>query len=105
MVDIVQVECEDSEEEGIKKVFINVYKVEEGGNLWLYEEGCFSILDVWGEVECLVQICLCYMDENFEEYEEVFIGFNVWVIQYEYDYIDGILFMEYFKLIKCCFIC
>lgn len=45
------------------------------------------------------------MDENFEEYEEVFIGFNVWVIQYEYDYIDGILFMEYFKLIKCCFIC
>lgn len=54
MVDIVQVECKDSEEEGIKKVFINVYKVEEGGNFWLYEEGCLSILDVWGEVECFV---------------------------------------------------
>lgn len=100
MVDTAQVEREDREEVGIKKVFINAHKVEEGGNPWPYEEGCLSIPDVRGEVERPAQIRLRYVDENFEEHEEVFTGFNARVIQHEYDHIDGVLFTEHLKPIK-----
>lgn len=100
MVDTAQVEREDREEEGIKKVFINAHKVEEGGTAWPYEEGCLSIPEVRGEVERPAQIRLRYMDEDFQEQEDVFTGFNARVIQHEYDHIDGILFTEHLKPIK-----
>lgn len=100
LVDTAQIEREDREEEGLKKVFINAHKVEEGGSEWPYEEGCLSIPDVRGEVERPAQIRLRYRDENFEEQEEVFTGFNARVIQHEYDHIDGILFTEHLKPIK-----
>ncbi len=100
LVDTDQVKQEDGQEAGIKKVFINAQKVEEGGEAWSYEEGCLSIPDVRGEVERPAQIRLRYLDEQFEEHDEIFTGFNARVIQHEYDHIDGILFTEHLKPIK-----
>jgi len=85
---------------GIKKVFINAQKVEEGGDSWDFEEGCLSIPDVRGDVKRPAQLRLRYLDENFEEKEELFTGINARVIQHEYDHIDGILFTELLKPIK-----
>jgi len=50
MVDTVQIMEEGEEANGIKKVFINAEKIEEGGEEWPYEEGCLSIPDVRGDV-------------------------------------------------------
>ncbi|MFK7806301.1 MAG: peptide deformylase, partial [Saprospiraceae bacterium] len=100
MVDTVQMMEEGKEEDGIKEVFINAHKIEEGGEEWSYEEGCLSIPDVRGDVSRPAQIRLRYMDENFEEHEKVFTGVNARVIQHEYDHIDGILFTELLKPIK-----
>ena len=100
LVDTDQVKREEEQEAGIKKVFINAQKVEEGGEAWPYEEGCLSIPDVRGEVERPAQIRLRYLDEQFEEHDEIFTGFNARVIQHEYDHIDGILFTEHLKPIK-----
>ncbi len=85
---------------GVKKVFINAQKVEEGGDPWDFEEGCLSIPDVRGDVNRPAQLKLKYLDENFEEHEELFTGINARVIQHEYDHIDGILFTELLKPIK-----
>jgi len=85
---------------GIKKVFINAQKVEEGGDSWDFEEGCLSIPEVRGDVKRPAQLRLRYLDENFEEKEELFTGINARVIQHEYDHIDGILFTELLKPIK-----
>ena len=85
---------------GIKKVFINAQKVEEGGDHWDFEEGCLSIPEVRGDVNRPAQLRLRYLDENFEEHEELFTGINARVIQHEYDHIDGILFTELLKPIK-----
>ncbi len=100
VVDTIQIMEEGKEDEGIKKVFINAHKVEEAGNPWTYEEGCLSIPDVRGDVDRPPQLRLRYLDENFEEHEEVFTGINARVIQHEYDHIDGILFTEHLKPIK-----
>ena len=100
LVDTTHNDEEGEEPKGIKKVFINAYKVEEAGTPWAYEEGCLSIPDIRGDVNRPAQVKLAYMDENFVEHEEIFTGINARVIQHEYDHIDGILFTEHLKPVK-----
>lgn len=100
LVDTVQMQEDGELDKGIKKVFINAQKVDEGGNAWDYEEGCLSIPEVRGEVSRPEQIRIKYLDENFEAHDEIYTGINARVIQHEYDHIDGILFTEYLKPLK-----
>lgn len=100
VVDSEQMMEENDSGKGVKQVFINAQKIEEGGDPWDFEEGCLSIPDVRGDVNRPAQLRLRYLDENFEEHEELFTGMNARVIQHEYDHIDGILFTELLKPIK-----
>ncbi len=100
VVDTIQMHEKGEEDQGLKKVFINAHKIEEGGDEWEYEEGCLSIPDVRGDVSRPAQLKLRYLDENFEEKTEIFTGLEARVIQHEYDHIDGILFTELLKPIK-----
>ncbi|GJM33987.1 MAG: peptide deformylase [Saprospiraceae bacterium] len=100
VIDTKQVMEEGKEEEGYKQAFINAHILEDGGEIWAYEEGCLSIPDVRGDVERPTQIRMRYQDENFETHEKVFTGMNARVIQHEYDHIEGILFTEHLKPIK-----
>ena len=100
VVDTIQIMEEGKETEGLKRVFINAHKVEEAGEPWTYEEGCLSIPDVRGDVDRPPQLRLRYLDEHFEEHEEVFTGINARVIQHEYDHIEGVLFTEHLKPLK-----
>ncbi|MEM9823713.1 MAG: peptide deformylase [Bacteroidota bacterium] len=100
VIDTVQMMEEDKVDEGLKKVFINAHKIEEGGALNDYEEGCLSIPELRGDVERPGQVKLRYMDENFVEHTEIFTGVNARVIQHEYDHVDGVLFTELLKPLK-----
>ena len=100
VVDTIQVLDEESDETGIKKVFINAEMVEETGEEWDYEEGCLSIPGVRGDVTRQDTIRLKYYNEKFEEIEEEFTGINARVIQHEYDHIDGKIFTDKLKPIK-----
>ena len=101
LVDTAQLDDgEDTGKNGLKQAFINAQKIEEGGNLWDYEEGCLSIPDVRGDVKRPAQIKLRYQDENFETHEKVFTGMIARVIQHEYDHTEGILFTELLKPLK-----
>ena len=100
LVDTTILERRDNDPEGIKQVFINAQKIEEGGELWEYPEGCLSIPEVTGDVERPAQIKLRYCDENFKEYTKVFTGMEARVVQHEYDHIEGILFTELLKPLK-----
>ena len=100
VVDVAPRMEEGKEDEGIKRVFINPKKIDESGEVWAYEEGCLSIPDIRGDVDRPARIRLRYLDENFEEHEEVFDGMNARVIQHEYDHLEGILFTELLKPLK-----
>lgn len=100
IIDTAQMMEEGKEKEGLKKIFINAHKIEEGGDMKDYEEGCLSIPELRGDVERPTQIHLKYMDENFVEHTEIFTGVNARVIQHEYDHVDGILFTELLKPLK-----
>lgn len=100
LVDTVQLQKEGEEGKGIKKAFINAQIIDESGDVWSYEEGCLSIPKINGDVERKSTVRIKYMDENFEEFEEVYKGMEARVIQHEYDHIEGILFTEKLNPLK-----
>ncbi len=100
VVDTTQIQEKGEEEKGMKHTFINAHKVEESGEPWTYEEGCLSIPKIRGDVDRPPTLRLRWMDENFVQQEETFVGINARVIQHEYDHIDGVLFVDHLKPVK-----
>jgi len=94
LVDTVQMEDDEKDMTGIKKIFINPEILEESGVEKAYEEGCLSIPDIRGDVKRLSEIKVVYYDENFQKFEEAYDGITARVIQHEYDHIEGKLFTE-----------
>ena len=83
-----------------KRVFINAYIVEEWGEEVIETEGCLSIPNIHEDVYRYNNIKMKYVDENFEEKEEVFEGMAARIIQHEYDHLDGILFPDKLSQLK-----
>ena len=88
------------DEPGIKRVFINAQVKEFKGKDWSYNEGCLSIPKIREDVMRPEQVVLEYMDENFQTYNETFIGLTARIIQHEYDHIQGKLFIDYLKPLR-----
>lgn len=82
-------ECAD-----YKRAFINpeIYAFSEEKKT--YNEGCLSFPA--SMPMCLVRWPLRwrYLDENFVEHDEEFHGLKAWVIQHEYDHIEGVVFTD-----------
>ena len=85
---------EHPELKDFRKVFINAKISEEKGDEWIYNEGCLSIPGVREDVKRHPSIRINYLNENFVEYEETFMGISARIIQHEYDHIDGKLFID-----------
>ncbi|MDN5214555.1 peptide deformylase [Fulvivirgaceae bacterium BMA12] len=91
---------EEENMQDFKKTFINPVMIEENGNEWPFEEGCLSIPDIRQEINRKPQVKIRYLDENWEEHEEVFDGVKARIIQHEYDHIEGVLFTDHLSPFK-----
>ena len=85
---------EISNDQIVKKVFINPVLIEESGEKWSFNEGCLSIPDIREDVIRNSTITISYFDENFKKHTDVFDGLVARVIQHEYDHINGVLFVD-----------
>ncbi|MFU8843115.1 MAG: peptide deformylase [Bacteroidales bacterium] len=82
------------EAEGFKKVFINPYIIEEGGDEWTFNEGCLSIPDIREDVVRKQFIRIQYFDEHWNFHDETYSSVMGRIIQHEYDHLEGILFVD-----------
>jgi peptide deformylase len=95
VVDATKIEDEEDETlQHFKKVFINPHIIEEEGELWEFNEGCLSIPNIREDVKRKPRLRLKYMDENFKEYDEYFVGYKARIIQHELDHLNGVLFTD-----------
>tara|TARA_B100000214_G_scaffold278955_1_gene208711 strand:+ start:1105 stop:1659 length:555 start_codon:yes stop_codon:yes gene_type:complete len=78
----------------VKKVFINPSIIKESGKEWSFNEGCLSIPDIREDVSRNSTINISYYDENFKKHTDIFDGIVARVIQHEYDHINGVLFVD-----------
>jgi len=83
-----------------KKVFVNAKILEESGDEWAFNEGCFEYSDVREDVFRQPNIVIEYLDENFRKQKESFNGIVARIIQHEYDHIEGILFTDKLSPLK-----
>ena len=95
MIDTAQLDDGDGTgENGMKQCFINAQKVEEGGKLWDYEEGCLSIPGVYLEVTRPEAIEVSFKDENGRPQKLQAKDLLSRVIQHEMDHLSGVMFVD-----------
>lgn len=81
--------------EGIKLTLINPeLDVLEDGPKVSRAEGCLSVPGLSENVVRYEKVLLNWLDENFEEHEQVFEGFLSRIIQHEYDHLEGTLYVD-----------
>ncbi|MCQ2226591.1 MAG: peptide deformylase [Bacteroidales bacterium] len=83
-----------------KRVFINAHIVEKSEATTSTSEGCLSLPGISEEVRRSTSIRIKYLDENFEEHDEVISGYCAIVVQHEYDHLDGKVFVDHLGALK-----
>ncbi len=92
---------DDPECEGFRKAFLNAHITERFGEEIEREEGCLSVPGIHEMVKRPSSIRIKYIDgETGEEHDEVFTGHKAWVIQHEYDHLDGKLFIDHLSPLR-----
>ena len=66
----------------------------------VYEEGCLSIPEQYGEVERPAEVEVRWIDRDGKEREELFAGLWATCVQHEFDHLDGKLFIDYLSPMK-----
>lgn len=80
--------------EGFKRVMINPVTTWESEETAEYSEGCLSVPNIHADVIRAKSIKVKYLDEKFQEHEELFEGFACRMVQHEMDHLDGHLFVD-----------
>ena len=92
-------ECAD-----FKQAFINPELIEESEETCSYSEGCLSLPGISENVVRPVSVRMRYLDEDFNEHEETFTGFQARIVQHEYDHLEGHVFTDRISPIRKTFV-
>ena len=66
----------------------------------VYEEGCLSIPEQYGEVERPAEVNVSWLDQHGKERNQHFDGLWATCVQHEIDHLNGKLFIDYLKPLK-----
>lgn len=79
---------------GYRRAFINpeIYAFSEETKL--YNEGCLSFPGLHEDVRRSLAIRMRYLDTDFVEHDEELVGLPAWVVQHEYDHVEGVVFTD-----------
>ena len=77
-----------------KKTFINPEIIEESEDTAVYSEGCLSLPGISENVVRPKTIVIHYYDEDFNEHEDEYTGFQARIIEHEYDHLEGNVFTD-----------
>lgn len=88
------------EYKGFRKCYINAHILEVGGEEVSMEEGCLSLPGIHESVKRGTKIHVKYMDENFEEHDEVVEGYLARVMQHEFDHLEGHMFIDHLSALR-----
>lgn len=59
-----------------------------------YDEGCLSLPGLRAEVQRSLAIRMRFLDTEMQPHDEEFTGLKAWVIQHEYDHLEGKVFTD-----------
>jgi len=82
------------------RVFINPEVVWESEQRSVYDEGCLSLPNQYGEVIRPAQVRVKFQDENGNTHEDLFDGLDSHCVQHEIDHLNGVLFIDYLSSLR-----
>ena len=97
---IFVMDCADKDSNREPYICINpeIIWVSEQKNI--YEEGCLSIPDFYGEIERPSEINMICLDIDGNKVEHQFAGLEATCAQHEIDHLNGVLFIDYLSPIR-----
>lgn len=90
----------EAERKSNPRVFINPEVIWSSEQKSVYDEGCLSLPQQYGEVVRPAQVRVKFQDVDGEIYEELFDGLDSHCVQHEIDHLDGVLFIDYLSSLK-----
>jgi peptide deformylase len=82
------------------QVFINPEVVWTSEEKAVYEEGCLSIPEYYGDVERPAQVKVKYLDLDGKPHELEASGLLATCLQHEIDHLNGVLFIDHLSKLK-----
>jgi len=82
------------------KAYINPHIIDKDGEEISMEEGCLSLPGIHEAVKRSDRIRVKYMDEDFNEHDEVVEGYLARVMQHEFDHLDGKMFIDHISPLR-----
>lgn len=77
-----------------KRIMINPEITFESEETAEYSEGCLSVPSVHADVVRPKEIRVKYLNEKYEEVEELFSGFGCRMVEHELDHLEGHVFVD-----------
>ena len=83
------------EYKGFRRAYINAHILEVSGEEVSLEEGCLSLPGIHESVRRGTKIHVKYMDEDWQEHDEIVEGYLARVMQHEFDHLEGKMFIDH----------
>lgn len=80
--------------------FVNPEITWRSDELFVYEEGCLSVPEIYDEVQRPARVRLTYLNYQGERVEEEAEGLYAVCIQHEMDHLEGVLFIDRLSRLK-----
>ena len=68
--------------------------------MFVYEEGCLSVPEIYDEIERPARVRLTYLNYAGERIEEEAEGLYAVCVQHEMDHLEGVLFIDKLSRLK-----
>lgn len=82
------------------RCFVNPEIVWESDEIGLYNEGCLSVPELYGDVERPLRVRARWLDYDGVAHEEELDGLMATCLQHEMDHLEGILFFDHLSKLK-----
>ena len=82
------------------RVFVNPEILDPSEDTSIYNEGCLSVPEIYGEVERPATCRVRWQDLDGKVHEEDMVGLLATCIQHEMDHLEGILFIDHLSRLK-----
>jgi peptide deformylase len=86
--------------EKFEGIFINPVIIDRDSEDIMYREGCLSLPDIFEEVSRPGKILVRFQDIRLKTHEEELNGIKSRIFQYEFDHLDGVLFIDKISQLK-----
>ena len=92
--------ADKKEEPPAPRFFVNPEITWSSDELFVYEEGCLSVPEIYDEVERPAAVRIRYLGYDGKKVEEDAEGLFAVCIQHEMDHLDGVLFLDHLSRLK-----